>query len=260
MERPCGPHAEQHPQEKTWRTSNVLHKRPSFPGEEKETLAFRKDNFTTRQSTQTATLPMEIVSVGLEAPANPSAQTKALAFPVTRTSLIHRAEIQPIDDEDGAGSPVLGRARQWKRCRTSRATPIDMRRDKQRHARPGSAADKDSAENREGLAPAFGRYADVGESKRRVVAGYGGRYGEEERDYAADKLRSHRREGDLPNRQGRAAGENANNKPAGDARAAVEDGESRRQAREERERVDREREQQPAEEANAGNTQTRLEQ
>ena len=96
MERPCGPHAEQHPREKTWRTSNVPHKRPGFPGEEKETLAFRKDNVTTRQSVQTATLPMERVSVGLEAPANPSAQTKALAFPVTRTSLIHRTEIQPI--------------------------------------------------------------------------------------------------------------------------------------------------------------------
>ena len=35
--------AEQHPREKTWRTSNVPHKRPGFPGEEKETLAFRKD-------------------------------------------------------------------------------------------------------------------------------------------------------------------------------------------------------------------------
>ena len=45
---------------------------------------------------KTATLPMEIVSVGLEAPANSSAQTKTLAFPVKRTSLIHRTEIQPL--------------------------------------------------------------------------------------------------------------------------------------------------------------------
>ena len=52
MERPCGPHAEQHPREKTWRTSNVPHKRLGFPGEEKETVAFRKDNVTTRQSVQ----------------------------------------------------------------------------------------------------------------------------------------------------------------------------------------------------------------
>ena len=66
-----------------------------------------------------------------------------------------------------------------------------------------------------------------------------------------------RREGDLPDRQGRAAGESANDKRANDARAAVEGGEFRRQAREERERVDREREQQPAEEADAGNAQNK---
>ena len=44
---------------------------------------------------------------------------------------------------------------------------------------------------------------------------------------------------------------------ADDARAAVEGGESRCQAREERERVDREREQQPAEEADAENAQNK---
>ncbi len=43
MERPCGPRAEQHPREKTWRTSIASHKRPGFPGEEKETMAHRKD-------------------------------------------------------------------------------------------------------------------------------------------------------------------------------------------------------------------------
>ena len=96
MERPCGPRAEQHPREK-WRTPNAPHKRLCFPGEEKETQAFRTDSLTTRQSVRTA-LPtqMERVSVGLDAPANPSAQRKALAFPVTRTSLIHRTEIPPL--------------------------------------------------------------------------------------------------------------------------------------------------------------------
>jgi hypothetical protein len=108
MERPCCPHAEQHPREKTWRTSNALHKRPGFPGEEKETLAFRKDNFTTRQSVQTATLPMERVSVGLEVPANPSA-AKTAEFPVTRTSG-HRAGIQPIDDEARAHPSLVAPA------------------------------------------------------------------------------------------------------------------------------------------------------
>jgi hypothetical protein len=96
MKRPCGPHAEQHPRKKTWRTPNVLHKRLGLSGEEKEILAFRKDNITTRQSVRTATPPMERVSVGPDAPANPSAQTKALAFLVTWTSLIHRTEIPPL--------------------------------------------------------------------------------------------------------------------------------------------------------------------
>src|SRR5579863_7052370 len=45
-ERPCGPRAEQHPREKTWRTLKALHKRSSFPGEEKEALAYRKDAVT----------------------------------------------------------------------------------------------------------------------------------------------------------------------------------------------------------------------
>ena len=43
MERPCGPRAERHPQEKTRRTSSAAHKRSGFPGEEKETVAGRKD-------------------------------------------------------------------------------------------------------------------------------------------------------------------------------------------------------------------------
>jgi hypothetical protein len=201
--------------------------------------------------------PMARVSVGLETHADPSAQTKALAFPVTRTRRIHRTEIQPIDDEDDAGSPVPGRSGQWERCRTFGYPTIDMRRDTQRHARPRRATDKDSADNREGLAPTFGRHADLGEPKRRVAACDRGGYGEEERDCGADERRPHRRKGDLPDRQGRAAGENADNKRADDARAAVEGGQSRRQAREEREHVDREREQQPAEEANAGNAQNK---
>src|ERR1700722_20368720 len=97
MERPCGPHAEQHPREKTWRTPNVLDKSPGFPGNEKETPGFRKDTVTTWESVRTVPPPpMERASVGLDAPANPSAQRKALSFPVTRTSAIYRTEIQPL--------------------------------------------------------------------------------------------------------------------------------------------------------------------
>jgi hypothetical protein len=64
----------------------------------KKRKPWRSERTTSRSGNpcKTATPPMEIVSVGLEAPANPSAQTRALAFPVTRTSLIHRTEIQHI--------------------------------------------------------------------------------------------------------------------------------------------------------------------
>ena len=192
MERPCGPHVEQHPREKTWLTSNVLHKRLAFPGEEKEILAFRTDSLTTRQSVKTATLTMERLCRPGGA-GQPERSNEGLVVPghVDDPSFI-APKFHLFDDEDGAGSPVPGRSRQWKRCRTSRAPPIDLRRDKQRHARPGRAADKDCADNREGLAPAVGRHADMGEPKRRVVACDGGRHGEEERDCGADERRPYR--------------------------------------------------------------------
>ena len=66
----------------------------------------------------------------------------------------------------------------------------------------------------------------MGEPKRCVVAGDSGRHGEEEPDCGADERRSHRREGDLRYRQGRAAGETANDERADDAGVAVEGGES----------------------------------
>lgn len=158
MERPCGPHADQHPREKTWRTSNVLHKRPGFPGEEKETLAFRKDNVTSRQSVQTATLPMERVSVGLEALANPSAQTKALAFPVTRTNprsphrnstsstmrttQVHPSRVAPASGND-AGPPVPRRS-------TYGGTNSDMRAQAVPPTRTAPTIAKASRQNSDG--------------------------------------------------------------------------------------------------------------
>jgi hypothetical protein len=64
----------------------------------KKRKPWRSERTTSRPDNpcKTATLPMEIVSVGLEASANPSAQTKALALPVRRASLIHRTEIQHL--------------------------------------------------------------------------------------------------------------------------------------------------------------------
>jgi hypothetical protein len=64
MERPCGPGVEQHPWEKTWPTSSAAHKWSGVLGEEKETLAHRKDGFRASSPARTATLT-EGFSVGL---------------------------------------------------------------------------------------------------------------------------------------------------------------------------------------------------
>ena len=80
-------------------------------------------------------------------------------------------------------------------------------REEQKHAPPGRAANKNGADDGECLTPGFGRHADMRESERRVVAGDGGGHGIEQPDRCADQRRADRREGDLPDRQGRAAGE-----------------------------------------------------
>jgi len=96
-----------------------------------------------------------------------------------------------------------------KRCRTSCNLPSRVRRDEQRYAHPGRAADQNSAHHREGLAPAFGRHADMRESKRRMVSGDRGRHGIKEPDCGAEARRSNCRKSDLSDRKGRAAGHQA---------------------------------------------------
>ncbi len=81
------------------------------------------------------------------------------------------------------------------------------------------------------------------EPKRRVVSSDSGWNGIEETYRGADERRADHREDDLSDGQGRAANEYGDNERPDDARAAVEDRESRGRAREEWERVDREREQ-----------------
>jgi major membrane immunogen (membrane-anchored lipoprotein) len=77
----------------------------------------------------------------------------------------------------------------------------------------------------------------------------------EEPDHFAKGRRANRCEYDLSNRQGRAASEDGDNERADYTGAAMEGGEARCHAREVRERADCEREQQPAEEADAENIQ-----
>ena len=137
------------------------HKRPGFPGEGKETLAYRKDGASTRPSVTTATPPMERRLGGPEALSDPSA-------PKCRVVPGH------VDDPSFTEYPPLRRRGRRRFTRPAVApangndagpprAPPRPRRDEQRHARPGRAADEDRADNRERLAPAFGRHADMGE-------------------------------------------------------------------------------------------------
>ena len=93
----------------------------------------------------------------------------------------------------------------------------------------------------------------MSEPKRRVVAGDGRRRHIQESDCRADWRRSEGGEGDLSNRQGRASDENTHDERADGARAAVECGEAGGEPCEEGKCVHCEREQQPAEEADAEN-------
>src|SRR5271166_5099988 len=97
IERPCRPRAEQHPREKTWRTSETSRSRGSaFQAKNRKPWCSERTTSRPDNPCKTATLPTKIVTVGLEAQTRPSAQTKALALPVTRTSLIQHTEIQPL--------------------------------------------------------------------------------------------------------------------------------------------------------------------
>jgi hypothetical protein len=85
IERPCGPGVEQHPQEKTWPISSAAHKRSGVPGEGKETLAHRWDGVMIQPSVRTTALPMEMLSVGLEAMGDPERSNEGRDVLLTRT-------------------------------------------------------------------------------------------------------------------------------------------------------------------------------
>ena len=62
--------------------------------------------------------------------------------------------------------------------------------------------------------------------RSRMVAGNGGGHGIEQSDRCADQRRADRREDNLPNRQGRAAGEASDNERADHAGATVKGSEA----------------------------------
>jgi hypothetical protein len=148
-------------------------------------------------------------------------------------------------------------SRQRRRCRTFHNALPGRRRDKQHHACKGGGADENSTDDSERLAPAFGRHADLGQSERRLIARDARRHGIEETNHDADQRRADGGERDLSDRERGSAGEHADNERADHARATVKGGEARGEAGKEWKGVDGKREQQPAEEAKADNTENK---
>ena len=101
-------------------------------------------------------------------------------------------------------------------------------REEQKHAPPSGAANKNSADDGECLAPRFGRHTDLREPERRMVPGDCSRHGVEQPDRGADQRRADHREDDLTNRQGRAASENADGERADHTGATVKGCEAQR--------------------------------
>ena len=202
MERPCGPRAEQHPREKTWRTSIALHKRSGFPGEDKKPR--RSDGMPPEsdQSVRTAAPPRERLSVGVEALASLSV-TGTDTFPVTRTS-VHRTDLcQPIDDEAQAHPSLVAAANRSDAgpakttgSRFGVANASCARRPRGRQEQP-----RRPQRPRASLRTAR-RYARVQAS---CGCSDGRRHGKDETD-RADGPRADRYEVDLANRKGRPAG------------------------------------------------------
>ncbi len=150
-----------------------------------------------------------------------------------------------------AASAVPGHADHWNRRQCFRSAPLVRRRDKCPHPCPGRAPDHGRADGGEYHAPGFGRHADLRQSQRRVLAGYGRRRGVEKRDQGADNWYADRSKNNLADRQRRAACKDANDDGANDARTAVEGGEEHVDSREKWQCVYSQREKQPAKEADA---------
>jgi hypothetical protein len=133
MERPCGPRAEQHHREKTWLTSSAPHKRSGIPGEEKETLAFRKDD-TSRPGNPADGGAAEGTCLCRPRGAGEPDRDKKRCIAGHAGD---RSSCRYPTDRRWRGLTRPWPGHQGKRCRTSHAPQFDMRRDKQRQVRPG---------------------------------------------------------------------------------------------------------------------------
>ena len=175
--------AEQHPREKTWRMSVVLHKMSDSPGVEKETTAQKKDGASFRVPRADRAAAMDVLSACRGMRVARSALTTA-AFALRRTTA--RQADPATERRRDACSSVPGRARQRHRLSptVANASP-ENRRDEQRHARPGRPADQQRADPGEHLAPKKGWHADLRETQNSVIAGDPRRDGIEKPDGGA---------------------------------------------------------------------------
>jgi hypothetical protein len=149
---------------------------------------------------------------------------RAATLQIVRTSR-HRADSQR-DDREALALNLRSRRRERQMSRTLCNALPAIGREEQKHAPPGGAANKDSADDGECLAPRFGRHTDLRESECRMVPGDCSRHGVEQPDRGADQRRADHREDDLPNRQGRAASEHADDERADHTGATVKGGEA----------------------------------
>jgi hypothetical protein len=92
--------AQQHPQEKTWRTSKVLYKRRGFWAKRKKTWRHKrtqKEAAMPRTIGSMMTLPRERFFARLRSLTNPSAVKRRVPGHADERSTAQRADVQPSD-------------------------------------------------------------------------------------------------------------------------------------------------------------------
>jgi hypothetical protein len=150
-------------EEKTWRISNNLHKRPATSGDGKETLAYRwVGHCTSRRRPHSAPIAHGIASAR-DAVSVPSKRCDDRPAVTRRRSGIGSA-IQPLRRRT-AGSTLLGHRRQRNRHAGGDALS-GIGRGREGHAHPGRSRHDNCANHCDCLLPAIGGYTDVREAER----------------------------------------------------------------------------------------------
>ena len=132
----------------------------------------------------------------------------------------------------------------------SRRPPV-RRRGQKRQTREGRAAGDNGADRGECRLPCIAGHANARQGKRHLIASDCSRNAIEHTEDGADEWRARARKDELSKRQCRAARQQSDSDRTGDTRLAMKHRQSRGESGEGRKRVDSQREQQLAEEAEA---------